>query len=116
MKVRMTNAQFNKVKGLVKNWCANYDNRMCLPMDTKCPQMQCDTGLCSYFLKSVLPLDEKLLMEIAKPRDAITKRCKGCNSIFHTTSKNKLYCDECAEKQAKFSKKLYMRNYRRKRA
>lgn len=103
----MTYHQFKKVKALVRDYCANYSNGDCFPNDMECPQLQCDTGLCSYFVESVLPLDEKLLLEITRPKEMFTKRCKDCNKIIYSKSKTKQYCEDCSYKRYKAKHRKY---------
>lgn len=97
--LKLTNRQFQSVRTLVKDECANYMQGKCIPLGVSCPQLNCKTGLCSYFKKSVLPLDYYLYSEIVKDGENFTKRCEKCGNTFQSKAQNTRFCSECAKKQ-----------------
>lgn len=99
--MEISNKQMKSIKKLVKEECANYIQGECIMLDGQCSQLTKKNSLCSYFKKSVLPLDEYLYSEITK--EGYTKRCEKCNSIFTSNAKNTRFCDNCAKEQRKLS-------------
>ena len=108
--MRLTKKQFKAVKSFITKECTNYMQGECLPLDIKCPQMNCKTGLCKYFKKSVLPLDEYLYSEVVKDGQSFTKRCEICGCIFNSAAKNTRFCEQCAKKQ----RRITFRNSKRR--
>ena len=93
--------QARRVKKLIKKSCCNCINNNCLLLDDgnahKCKQLESkDNGIhCLYFLECVLPNDSFLYAEICEKTDKY--RCENCGRLFTTKSKNRKYCDECAD-------------------
>ena len=93
--------QFAKVDSLIRNICANYDNPtgLCLPLDTKCPQMITDRVICKYF-RDVLLEDKEGADLKAQLLGGRLRYCESCRRPFSPTGKNNRFCPTCA-KEAK---------------
>ena len=109
--IELTNKQMKIIRKLVKEECANYIQAECIMLNGKCPQLSDKCNLCSYFKKSVLPLDEYLYSEVT--REGFNKRCENCNVLFTSNAKNTRFCSKCAKEQRKLS---YRNSKRRLRA
>ena len=97
---KMPKAQFTKADSLIRNICANYDNPtgMCLPLDTKCPQMIADSVICKYFRDVLLEDKEGQLLKAQIFSDENVKKCEVCGKAFQALSNRAKYCARCAEK------------------
>ena len=101
MSVKINAKEFRKVCRLVKSSCCNLSDGNCLLLDDgethTCVQLISKFHIfCNYFKLCVLPLDKELYSKLMNRTDY--KICACCGSKFYSSSKNKKYCDECAEK------------------
>lgn len=108
--IELTNKQMKIIRKLVKEECANYIQGECIILNGKCPQLSDKCNLCSYFKKSVLPLDEYLYSEVT--REGFNKRCENCNVLFTSNAKNTRFCSKCAKEQTKKNKRKYINSIR----
>jgi hypothetical protein len=101
--------KINKIKGLAKSECANfnYEDNFCYPRDAKCyffidVDENSTLSRCKYFENSVLPIDPGLEYEYRRERElGIAEdidRCDICGAIIRKTSNRKKYCDKCKKK------------------
>lgn len=97
--IRLTEAQFRKVKRLTRSLCANNDGGYCLLLDdgegVACPQSISYSLLCRYFREAVLPADRELYADVTEVRDT-RKKCGLCGKPFHARSNRAKFCDSCA--------------------
>lgn len=102
MSRQMTTEQSRKVAGLIRKYCANYREGLCLPLcyhdDVKCPQMGMKSSLCKYFKESVLGNDPVLQAELLGQAHELVKICAVCGNRYVPKSNRSEYCPECAEK------------------
>lgn len=103
---------FKAVKGLCKSTCCNFIDRNCLLTNTTCDYFTKygrDIS-CDWFEHNVLPNDNELQdtyqelhgityneVEIGK----YSRKCKACQELFKTDSKNKLTCELCKKELRK---------------
>ena len=112
----MTPDQLRRAKRLIKAECCNYDaeHNECFALDEGdgcvCVQSISYSLLCSWFREAVLPLDEKLMMEILPP--AKTRICQICGRGFIPKSNRASYCPECAKTQIRKKARERMRRNR----
>ena len=96
----MTPDQLRRAKRLIRNECCNYDteHNECFALDEGdgcvCIQSISYSLLCRWFQEAVLPLDEKLMMELLTPAD--TRRCEICGKEFVPTGRSSRYCKASA--------------------
>ena len=68
--------------------------------------------LCKYFRDSVLPLDEKLMLELLPQVN--TKRCEICGREYLPRGRNTRFCPDCAKKRIRKKARERMRQNRQK--
>ena len=97
---KMNSQQYTKACTLIKNICANFDNPtgLCLPLDTKCPQMITSSLICKYFRDVLLEDKEGQLLKAQIFQDDSVKKCEVCGRAFRALSNRAKYCAECAAK------------------
>lgn len=99
----MTPKQLARAKRLIRAECCNYDaeHNECFALDEGdgcvCVQSISYSLLCRWFRDCVLPLDEKLMLEIMPPSS--TKRCSICGREYVPTGRTSRYCPDCAKKR-----------------
>ena len=99
----MTPDQLRRAKRLIRNECSNYDaeHNECFLLDEGdgcvCVQSISYSLLCRYFGESVLPLDEKLMLELLPPVN--TKQCQICGREFVPTGRSSRYCKDCSARR-----------------
>ena len=114
----MTPDQLRRAKRLIRNECSNYDaeHNECFPLDEGdgcvCVQSISYSLLCRYFRESVLPLDEKLMLELLPSVN--TKRCQICGREYLPKSNNTRFCPDCAKKRIREKARERMRRNRQK--
>ena len=112
----MNPAQLAQAKRLVRAECANYDpeHNECFALDEgggcACVQSASCSLLCKWFQNCVLPLDEKLLLELMAP--ARTRKCLICGRQFIPKSNRAVFCSECAKAQIRSKARERMRRRR----
>jgi len=102
-KHKLTPGQRQTLRGLVKEWCANYDAgyHICAPRDEPCimlAETEARCG-CKYFREGVLPIDP-ILEALLLSQTVITKLCPICKKAFKPTSNRGLYCSEACRLKA----------------
>ena len=117
MVIRISEKQSVATNRLVRKYCCNCINKNCLLLDDgdehKCVQLISNTGIyCNYFLKSVLPIDKKLIDSIERYNGK--KICRNCGQTFISTKSRKRYCGECASAIRKRKAADRVRKYRKK--
>ena len=107
-----TRAERAATRKLVKDLCANYSQEYgCLLLDGDC-YLFTNSGMCSYFEKSVLPTDPILQAALTGGAAIETRVCAICGEIFPAYGK-KAYCaDVCANEAKKRKQRGYMRERR----
>ena len=95
--IRMTEAQARRVYALAKRECCNYQSGDCILFDTYCPQCITRSLICKWFIRSVLPADTPLYVELTGDRGK-TRRCARCGQPFVPTGNRAVYCRDCAAK------------------
>lgn len=114
----MTPDQLRRAKRLIRNECSNYDaeHNECFPLDEGdgcvCVQSISYSLLCRYFRESVLPLDEKLMLELLPPVN--TKRCEICGKEYLPRGRNTRFCPDCAKKRIRKKARERMRQNRQR--
>lgn len=97
--IRLSDAQYRKVKKLTRRRCANNDGGYCLLLDDGescvCVQAISYSLLCRYFREAVLPAERELCADIMREHDT-RKKCELCGNPFHARSNRAKYCDDCA--------------------
>lgn len=97
--IRLSDAQYRKVKKLTRRCCANNDGGCCLLLDDGescvCVQAISYSLLCRYFREAVLPAERELCADIMREHDT-RKKCEMCGNPFHARSNRAKYCDDCA--------------------
>ena len=85
---KMNSQQYTKACTLIKNICANFDNPtgLCLPLDTKCPQMITSSLVCKYFRDVLLEDKEGQLLKAQIFQDDSVKKCEVCGRAFRALS------------------------------
>lgn len=111
---KMNSQQYTKACTLIKNICANFDNPtgLCLPLDTKCPQMITSSLVCKYFRDVLLEDKDGQLLKAQIFQDDSVKKCEVCGRAFRALSNRAKYCAECAKKQRLKKQREYMANKR----
>lgn len=113
--LRMNYRQYRRMRKLV-HACCNYDNGNCIALDDGeeciCAQSISYSLLCEWFRVAVLPLDKKLETELYHPKNV--RRCAECGRPFRSIHKNTLYCEACAAKRTRRSKRDWARKTRRR--
>lgn len=103
--------QKRKVKKLIVQKCANYQDNNCIALDyyDGCPCIQIINNklYCNYFRNAVLPNDSYLEKELTGYSDK--ERCAICKKPFDKTGNRKIYCAECAKRRKKFQQAEYAR-------
>ena len=116
--IQMTPAQLKRAKKLIRAECCNYDaqNNECFALDEGdgcvCVQSISYSLLCRYFRESVLPLDEKLMLELLPPVN--TKRCEICGREYLPRGRNTRFCPDCAKKRIRKKARERMRQNRQR--
>lgn len=113
-----TPEQRRKVKKLIIQKCANYQDNNCIALDyyDGCPCIQIinDKLYCNYFKNAVLPNDSYLEKELT---GSISRdRCVICGKAFNRTNNRQRYCSACAKKSRRIVKAKSERKRRQKRA
>lgn len=87
--IRLTDAQYRKVKKLTRRCCANNDGGCCLLLDNGepcvCVQAISYSLLCRYFREAVLPAERELCADIMREHDT-RKKCELCGKPFHAAA------------------------------
>ena len=111
---KLSTQQFTKATSLIRNLCANFDTTtgLCLPLDTKCPQMITQSLICKYFRDVLLEDKEGQLLKAQIFQDDSVKRCEICGRPFQALSNRAKFCAECAKKQRLKKQREYMANKR----
>lgn len=102
---------------LIREECANLDGSYCVLLDNgcepcTCPQLISYSVLCKHFKQAILPLDPEFQAVVMKA-DGL-KRCAACEEIITGYSRNALYCEPCATRRKRESKREWMRNNKAK--
>lgn len=112
---RMSDAQFRRARKLIRRLCANYDGGNCLLLDDgdlcPCPQLISPTLICKYFRAAVLPADRELWAEIMGGSHN-WKWCALCGGRFLARGNRAVYCDRCAQREARRRTRDRVRRYR----
>jgi hypothetical protein len=111
---RMSASQCRSATSLIKNICANYDNPtgLCLPLDTRCPQMITDSVICKHFRNVLLEdKDGKVLRDQIYQPDNI-RRCEVCGQPFQALSNRARFCAKCSQKRRLQKQREYMAKQR----
>ena len=113
--IRVTPAQHNKVKMLIRKRCCNCIGGNCILLDDgydpcPCPQRITRSLLCKWFLNAVLPGEKPLYDEIVLQKGK--KLCAECGRAFIPASNRSKYCPDCAasvrrRKEAERQRNLY---------
>lgn len=95
-----TPEQRRKVKKMIIQKCANYQDNNCIALDyydgCPCIQMINDKLYCNYFKNAVLPNDSYLEKELT---GSISRdRCVICGKAFNRTNNRQKYCKECSKR------------------
>lgn len=105
--------QYRRMRKLVQE-CCNYDNGNYIALDDgeecACVQSISYSLLCKWFRATVLPLDMELDTELYPQKN--TRPCAECGQSFHAAHSNTLYCEVCAAKRARRSKRDWSRKKR----
>ncbi len=109
--IRMTEAQAKRIFKLAKKACCNCYDGYCVLLDTLCPQCITRSLICKWFIKSVLPADVPLHVELTGDKGK-SKSCAMCGKLFLPRSNSANYCPDCAKERAKQQKRDYMRRKR----
>jgi hypothetical protein len=111
----MNYRQYRSMRKLV-NECCNYDNGNCIALDDGeecvCVQSISYSLLCKWFRAAVLSLDKELEADLYPQKN--TRRCAECGQPFRAAHKNALYCEACAAKRIRRSKRDWARKNRGK--
>lgn len=97
--IQMTPAQLKRAKKLIRAECCNYNtqNKECFALDEGdgcvCVQSISYSLLCRWFKEAVLPLDEKLYLELMS--DSKAKTCAYCHREFLPKGNAAKYCPSC---------------------
>lgn len=95
MPIRMTEAQARRAHKLAKKECCNCLGGFCVVFDSPCPQGITRSLVCKWFIRSVLPEDVPLYVELTGNRDK-SKPCASCGKPFVPTGSRAVYCPDCA--------------------
>lgn len=114
---QMTPAQLKRAKKLIRAECCNYDsaNNECLALDEGdgcvCVQSISYSLLCRWFREAVLPLDEKLYLELTMDKKA--RPCVHCNRTFLPRSNSAKYCPACRKllKRKEARERMYRKRH-----
>ena len=115
----MTPDQLRRAKRLIRAECCNYDaeHNECFALDEGdgcvCVQSISYSLLCRWFRDYVLPLDEKLRMELLPPDN--TKTCEIGGREFIPKSNRAIYCPDCAKERIRRKARERMRRSRENR-
>ena len=113
--IKIDKKQSKAINSLIRKSCCNCKDSYCLLLDDECVQLLSNQYLyCNYFKRAVLPLDEKLFIELCGEDKC--KRCEMFNSIFIANSSKQKYCKRCKNKRQREASKNWVRNKRQKRA
>ena len=114
----MTPDQLRRAKRLIRKECSNYDaeHNECFALDEGdgcvCVQSISYSLLCRYFRDYILPIDEKLMLELLPPVNM--KRCQICGREYLPKSNNTRFCPDCAKKRIRVKARERMRRNRQK--
>ena len=111
--IKIDKKQSKTINSLIRKSCCNCKDSYCLLLDDECVQLLSNQYLyCNYFKRAVLPLDEKLFIELCGEDKC--KRCEMCNSIFIANSNKQKYCNRCKTRRHREASKNYLRNKQQK--
>ena len=111
MPVRMSEAQARRAHKLAKKECCNYLGGFCVLFDSPCPQCITRSLVCKWFIRSVLPADVPLYVELTRNRGK-SKPCAICGELFLPRSNKASLCPACARERVRRQKRDYMRRKR----
>ena len=110
--MKMNETQFQEIQRLIPE-CCNYLDGNCTALDDGqshvCVQSISRSLICKWFCTSVLPINETLYAAI-KSNDS--KTCANCGKPFLSLKSNKRYCNDCAKRRERESKKKWARQNR----
>lgn len=114
-RIDLTPKQSRKVNALIKRLCCNYDNGNCIRLDDgdPCVCVQCITYshiICKWFRIAVLPADNDLYIELAKPKN--TRICQNCRKPYEAANNKFKYCPVCRKIVIRKQKANYIRKRR----
>ena len=111
----LTRAERSAIQKLVKELCANYDNKFgCLLLGGSCYMYgkYWTGGYCKYFSEAVLPADPLLEAMLTGGGNAKTRRCAVCGEAF-PANRRQAYCSNvCAGKAQRGQQREHMRKKR----
>ena len=113
----LTCAERVKIRKLVKDLCANLDQKHgCLLLGGNCYMSYgvayTNTGMCKYFRESVLPTHFALETVLIGAETVETRSCGICNGAFPANRKQAYCSDACAGKAQRKQQREYMRKKR----
>jgi hypothetical protein len=113
----LTRAERSAIQKLVKDLCANYDNKYgCLILDGACYMFYgvafTNTGLCKYFREAVLPTDPLMEAMLTGGGNMETRRCAICGEPFPASGRQAYCSDVCAGRAQRRQQREHMRKKR----
>ena len=112
----LTPSEISRVNKLVRKECCNHENGNCILLDNgdehTCPQLISRHLLCRWFEKAVLPLDQKLLVDLSEGVEPNRDTCQMCGVVIYKTSNRQKYCERCAAKNKRKKIAEYMQKKR----
>ena len=113
----LTRAERSAIQKLVKDLCANYDNKFgCLILDGACYMFYgvafTNTGLCRYFREAVLPTDPLMEAMLTGGGYVETRRCAVCGELFPASGRQTYCSDVCAGRAQRRQQREHMRKKR----
>ena len=111
----LTRAERTAIQKLVKDLCANYDNKYgCLLLDGACYMFgKYWTGAyCKYFSEAVLPTDPHMEAKLTGGGNTETRLCAVCGEPFPASGRQAYCSNVCAGKVQRRQQREHMRKKR----